>query len=307
MLRAGRARGTRSPTSTCTSPTARSSSTTSRSRSSRCTPATPHCAPPAARSATRVIADLDEAGLAAASRSIRRSWRTTTRLRLRRRRVAAALLHRLLPAAQPLRDAGRDALLEGRTRTACKHHARHRAVGAASRSPTTAREWQRAAQAADARARWPASRCALDYTASDKVRTIDFRGYAYTRTPSDVSGALMTRYDETKPQVWKLPLRDDVQPAASSPRRAPATSCPPRMRRGSARSCDVHGIAFRTLDRALDQPRRADVPRDEREVRRQLGRRPPAPDARRRRGSRRRATSARARCSCRSRSRRRAW
>ena len=77
----------------------------------------------------------------------------------------------------------------------------------------------------------------LDYTTSDKVRTIDFRGYAYTRTPSEVSGALMTRYDETKPQVWKMPLRDDVRARPRrSTRRAPVTSCRPRMRRGSARS-----------------------------------------------------------------------
>ena len=79
----------------------------------------------------------------------------------------------------------------------------------------TARDWLRIAQAADARARsWRASRCALDYTASDKARTIDFRGYAYTRTPSEVSGALMTRYDETKPQVWKhaAARRDRARP-----------------------------------------------------------------------------------------------
>lgn len=54
---------------------------------------------------------------------------------------------------------------------------------------------------------------ALDYKASDQVRIVDFRGYAYTRTPSPVSGALMTRYDETTPQVWHVPLRDDVRPS----------------------------------------------------------------------------------------------
>ncbi len=76
-----------------------------------------------------------------------------------------------------------------------------RASGCASRTrPTRARRSS------------PARRCRWSTRPSDKVRTIDFHGYAYTRTPSDVSGALMTRYDETKPQIWQLPLRDDVQP-----------------------------------------------------------------------------------------------
>ncbi|MGO4552172.1 M14 family metallopeptidase [Lysobacter sp. 2RAF19] len=72
-------------------------------------------------------------------------------------------------------------------------------------------EWMRIAKAADA-ADLSGKPVPLDYTASEKVRTIDFRGYAYTRTQSEVSGALMTRYDETKPQIWKLPLRDNIIP-----------------------------------------------------------------------------------------------
>ena len=73
-----------------------------------------------------------------------------------------------------------------------------------------ATQW-RAMAAHRARGRCPCGRSSagtpvpLDYKASDKVRTIDFRGYAYTRTPSDISGALMTHYDETKPQTWHLP------------------------------------------------------------------------------------------------------
>ena len=74
-------------------------------------------------------------------------------------------------------------------------------------------QWQAMADAADARAaKLGGKPVALDYAATDTARTIDFRGYAYTRTLSDVSGALMTRYDDTTPQIWKVPLRDDVQP-----------------------------------------------------------------------------------------------
>ncbi len=72
-------------------------------------------------------------------------------------------------------------------------------------------QWRADAQAAD-RADLAGQPVALDYKASDKARTVDFRGYAYTRTPSPISGALMTRYDERTPQVWHVPLRDDVRP-----------------------------------------------------------------------------------------------
>src|SRR5690606_22837850 len=72
-------------------------------------------------------------------------------------------------------------------------------------------EWRQQALAADQRM-LGGQPVALSYKASDKARLIEFRGYAYTRTPSEISGRLMTRYDESKPQIWKIPLRDDVQP-----------------------------------------------------------------------------------------------
>ncbi|HEY4555883.1 MAG TPA: M14 family metallopeptidase, partial [Lysobacter sp.] len=111
--------------------------------------------------------------------------------------------------------------------------------------------WMAQAQAADARAQALAGQpVALEYKASDRVRTIDFRGYAYTRTPSEISGATMTRYDESTPQIWRVPLRDDVRPSRSvdAPRggylvpAAHAGWVAPRLQR--------HGIEFRTLQQA---------------------------------------------------------
>ena len=112
-------------------------------------------------------------------------------------------------------------------------------------------QWQRTAQAADARS-LAGQPVALDYAASDKVRTIDFRGYEYTRTPSDISGALMTHYDETRPQVWKLPLRDDVQPGRVVTAPAAGYLVPAAHAAWVGAKLDVHGIEYRTLDRALD-------------------------------------------------------
>ena len=74
-------------------------------------------------------------------------------------------------------------------------------------------EWQQAAAAADARAmKIAGSAVPLSWKTTEKAHMVDFKGYAYTRTPSEVSGILMTRYDETKPQIWTVPLRDEVLP-----------------------------------------------------------------------------------------------
>jgi hypothetical protein len=63
-------------------------------------------------------------------------------------------------------------------------------------------EWRQAAAQADARAtKIAGTPVALTYKTSDKTRMVDFRGYAYARTPSDVSGILMTRYDESRPRA----------------------------------------------------------------------------------------------------------
>ena len=114
------------------------------------------------------------------------------------------------------------------------------------------RAWRAEALAADARANALAGTpVPLAWKASDQARTIAFRGYAYTRTPSDVSGALMTRYDDTTPQVWNVPLRDDVQPSlvVDAPRggylvpAAWADLVAPQLR--------VHGIRFSRLGRVL--------------------------------------------------------
>lgn len=73
--------------------------------------------------------------------------------------------------------------------------------------------WYAAAKQADASAAQLAGTAEpLTWAAAPTSRTVDFRGYAYTRTKSDVSGALMTRYDEKTPQIWKVPLKDDIRP-----------------------------------------------------------------------------------------------
>ncbi|MEO6365446.1 MAG: peptidase M14, partial [Luteimonas sp.] len=112
--------------------------------------------------------------------------------------------------------------------------------------------WRELAREADARAiKLAGTPVPLEYTASDKTRTIDFRGYAYTRTRSEVSGALMTRYDDRKPQLWKVPLRDEIVPGRSVVAPRGGYLVPRQHAADVARQLKIHGIEFRTLDRPL--------------------------------------------------------
>ncbi|WP_141732623.1 M14 family metallopeptidase [Oligoflexus tunisiensis] len=75
------------------------------------------------------------------------------------------------------------------------------------------RAWRAAADAADREMSQLAGKTAtLTYRNSDKTETFEFLGYEYTRRDSPVSGQLMTVYDPSKPEVWKMPLRKEVIP-----------------------------------------------------------------------------------------------
>ncbi|RZA21126.1 MAG: peptidase M14 [Lysobacteraceae bacterium] len=112
--------------------------------------------------------------------------------------------------------------------------------------------WLQLAHDADARAaRLGGQVVPLDYRATDKVRSIDFLGYEYTRTPSDISGATMTRYDERKPQVWKLPLRDEIVPGNSVVAPMGGYLVPQQYAVAVGRQLLIHGIDFRVLTAPL--------------------------------------------------------
>lgn len=116
------------------------------------------------------------------------------------------------------------------------------------------RQWQQEVAAADARAAALGGQpVALEYKATAAIRTIPFKGYAYTRTPSDISGALMTRYDENKPEIWNIPLHDEVLPSrvVNAPR---AGYLVPAARAATiAAKLRQHGIEFRRLEHARRQ------------------------------------------------------
>lgn len=135
------------------------------------------------------------------------------------------------------------------TRVRITHNA---IVSVLNQVATHGKEWQQAALAADARAMKIAGQpVALSYKTTDKTTMVDFNGYAYTRSMSDVSGMLMTRYDESKPQVWRVPLRDEVVEDLKMKAPGAGYVVPAAFAHMVAAKLTQHGIAFRKLDRAV--------------------------------------------------------
>jgi murein tripeptide amidase MpaA len=116
------------------------------------------------------------------------------------------------------------------------------------------KEWRQAALDADTRAtRIAGQPVALSYKTTDKTTMVDFQGYAYTRSMSDVSGMMMTHYDESKPQVWHVPLRDEVVEDLQVKAPGAGYVVPAAYAQNVAARLALHGIAFRKLDKALDK------------------------------------------------------
>jgi hypothetical protein len=53
----------------------------------------------------------------------------------------------------------------------------------------------------------------LIWESTPKSRELAFRGYAYTRTKSEVSNGDWTVYDEQTPQIWNVPFFDELAPS----------------------------------------------------------------------------------------------
>ena len=106
---------------------------------------------------------------------------------------------------------------------------RNTIVGLAELVAAHGSRWEVEAHEADETAiRIGGSEITLDYTSRWREPTqagstsglddsgaeiIEFRGYAYTREHSSISGDLVTVYDPTAPQIWKVPYRNRVQPS----------------------------------------------------------------------------------------------
>lgn len=115
-------------------------------------------------------------------------------------------------------------------------------------------QWRSAELAADARAAQLGGQpVALNYTTTEEKRIIPFQGYAYTRTPSTVSGGTMTVYDERTPQLWMLPLRDTIVPALTVTAPQGGYLVPSEHAAWVGSKLREHGIQFQSLAQPLAQ------------------------------------------------------
>jgi hypothetical protein len=141
---------------------------------------------------------------------------------------------------------------------------RNTIVGLAELTAAHGAAWLRQVQQADAEAsRLGGSEVVLDYAsgwrepskAGSSVRELDdagarrieFRGYAYTREPSAISGALVTVYDPTTPQIWNVPYRDRVQPSVTVTAPVGGYLVPPGHAAVVQAKLAPHGIEFQLI------------------------------------------------------------
>jgi Zinc carboxypeptidase len=115
-------------------------------------------------------------------------------------------------------------------------------------------EWMQAALIADEHAKERGGQpVALTYENTEHTRTLDFRGFHYTRQPSAISGALVTRYDDQHPEIWHIPLFDEVRPkiTVTAPKGGyiiPAASAWLKDK------LDLHAMEYRIIDASAQRP-----------------------------------------------------
>ena len=108
--------------------------------------------------------------------------------------------------------------------------------------------WREQAIAADSRAlRLGGQPVTLDFANGPHVKTIDFLGYAYTRKHSDISGAVATYYDATKPVVWHVPLHDTIVPKMTVQAPRGGYIVPAADADWAAEKLTLHGVVFERL------------------------------------------------------------
>ncbi len=87
------------------------------------------------------------------------------------------------------------------------------------------------------------------------VEMIDYRGYAYTRNKSDISGDLVTVYDPTTPQIWRVPLRTQLKPAAVATAPRGGYVIPAGYADLIGGKLALHGIATVKLGKTIEKAR----------------------------------------------------
>ncbi|HEX3397494.1 MAG TPA: M14 family zinc carboxypeptidase [Steroidobacteraceae bacterium] len=91
----------------------------------------------------------------------------------------------------------------------------------------------------------------VDRDGAAEARTIEFRGYAYTRAASTISGGLVTTYDPKTPQIWRVPLRDHIRASVTVTVPLAGYVVPTAFAAEIAARLEAHGVAFSRLRHGL--------------------------------------------------------
>jgi len=125
-------------------------------------------------------------------------------------------------------------------------------LGLADLAARNGRAWVQAAHESDQKARaLGGTPVPLAFKTTDRHHLIDFKGYAYTREPSAASGSLALRYNPKEPQIWRIPLYDEV--VASVEETAPTGGyvVPPAYAAWLSERLALHGIESHLIEQDL--------------------------------------------------------
>ena len=87
----------------------------------------------------------------------------------------------------------------------------------------------------------------IDFKNNAHFRTLDFPGCKYVHEKSSISGAEAIRYFPEQPEIWKVPLLDDVIPALSIQTPKEGYLIPPTHAEWISKKLKIHGIKFQEL------------------------------------------------------------
>ncbi len=131
--------------------------------------------------------------------------------------------------------------------------ATHDSVAALMRvAADEADEWRRAAKLADDEGRASGGKeVVLRYVNTSSSQTIDFQGYKFERLLSPVSGLLYTKYSPSVKQVWKVPLYNELRPAAVATAPKGGYVVPRAHAAWMSEKLKLHGIGYQVLPAAM--------------------------------------------------------
>jgi hypothetical protein len=125
-------------------------------------------------------------------------------------------------------------------------------VAVADLTARDGRAWLEAAHESDQKARaLGGTAVELAYKTTERHHTIDFRGYAYTHEPSAVSGSVALHYDPKVPQIWHIPLYDEMVAAVEETAPTGGYIVAPAHAAWVAERLALHGIEARLVEKNL--------------------------------------------------------